>query len=155
MADVERVGRKLSEIDRRVNMNATPEEFTKYLMKHNISITEEIFEEFKSMNRFRSFSDYIRKHRQEMGLKVILPGDKKVKVYEIKNIISKPIEVVRNNNTVKKVLVPEVKQETVKTIEVKKIEPITVVRSNYSKELVIVKKNQEIIGIQQSRRKLS
>jgi hypothetical protein len=70
MANVEKIGRNLSEIDWRVNMNATPEEFAKYLMKHNICITEEIFEEFKSMNRFRSFSDYIRKHRIEMGLKV-------------------------------------------------------------------------------------
>jgi hypothetical protein len=59
MSDIEKAGRKLSEIDRRVNMNATPEEFADYLKKHNISITEDIFEEFKSMNRFQSFSRYI------------------------------------------------------------------------------------------------
>jgi hypothetical protein len=36
MADIEKAGRKLSEIDRRVNMNATPEECANYLKKHNI-----------------------------------------------------------------------------------------------------------------------
>jgi hypothetical protein len=70
MAAIKKAGRKLSEIDRRVNMNATPEEVANYLKKHKISITEEIFEEFKSMNRFQSFSRYIKEHRDKLGLKV-------------------------------------------------------------------------------------
>jgi hypothetical protein len=70
-----------------------------------------------------------------------------VKVCEIKERVPEPIKIVRNNDAIKKILIPEVKKETVKVIVVKKIEPIKVVRSNCSKELVIVKKNQEIIVI--------
>jgi hypothetical protein len=110
MADIERIGRNLSEVDRRVNMNATPEEFAKYLLKHNISIIEELFGEFKSMNRFRSFSDYIRKQLNEMGLKVFLPEDKRIKVCEVKSAVSKPIEIVKRNNNVEKIIIPEVRK---------------------------------------------
>jgi predicted CopG family antitoxin len=141
MANVEKAGKKLSEIDRRVNMDATHENFANYLKKHNISITEEIFEEFKSMNRFKSFSKYIREHRARMGLNVFLPGDKKVIVSNVKNISIKPIEVVKKNAVIK-VVVPEPVKEPVKNIEVRRNEPIKVVRSNCSKELVIIKKNQ-------------
>jgi hypothetical protein len=146
MASVERVGRHLSEIDRRVNMNATPEDFAKYLKNHNISITEEMFEEFKLMNRFKSFSKYIREHRVRMGLKVFLAGDKKVAVSDVKNAKAKPIEVVRNNAVNKMVILDSVK-EPVKNIEIRKTVPIKVVRCNCSKELVIVKKDKEIIEI--------
>jgi hypothetical protein len=47
MADIDKIGRKLSEVDRRVNMNASSEDFAKYLVKHNICITKEIYEELK------------------------------------------------------------------------------------------------------------
>jgi predicted CopG family antitoxin len=149
MADIEKAGRKLSEIDRRVNMNATPEECTNYLKKH-ISITEDIFEEFKSMNRFKSFSRYVKEHRVRMGLKVFLPGDKKVVVSDVKSIKSKPIEVIRKN-VVNKVMVPEPMKEQIK-IEVRKVEPVKVVKCNCNKELIIVKRNQEVMEISATRK---
>jgi hypothetical protein len=60
-------GKVLSDVDRCICMNMSPEEFANYLKNHNIRITEEIFPEFKLMNRFNSFSKYIRIHREEMG----------------------------------------------------------------------------------------
>jgi predicted CopG family antitoxin len=145
MAAIEKAGRKLSEIDRRVNMNATPEEFANYLKKPNISITEDIFRELKSMNRFQSFSKYIKEHHDKMGLKVFLPGDKKVVVSDVRIIKAKPIEVIRKK-VINKVVMPEPVKEQIK-IEVRKAEPVKVIKCNCNKELIIVKTNQEIMEI--------
>jgi hypothetical protein len=97
MAKIEGDGKVLSDVDRCICMNMSPEDFANYLKKHNIQITEEIFSKFKLMNRFNSFSQYIKIHREEMDLKVFLPGDKKETFSENKSINVKPITVVKSN----------------------------------------------------------
>jgi hypothetical protein len=77
-----------------------------------------MFPKFKLMNRFNSFSKYIRIHREEMGLKVFLPGDKKEPVIDSKEINVKPIVVTRNNAPMKIEIV--LKKEQIRGVEIKK-----------------------------------
>jgi hypothetical protein len=102
------------------------------------------------MNRFQSFSKYIKEHRDRMGLKVFLPGDKKVVISDGRSIKSKPIEVIRKN-AVNKVMVPEPVKEQIK-IEVRKVEPVKVVKCIFNKELILVKKNQVVMEIPATRK---
>jgi hypothetical protein len=82
-------------------------------------------------------------HREEMGLKVFLPGDKKQPVLDNKNVGLKPIVITKNSMS--KEIKIEFKKEPIRVI--KTIEPIRVVKNISNKELIIVKKDQEAIKV--------
>jgi hypothetical protein len=102
------------------------------------------------MNRFNRFSKYIKIHREEMGLKVFLPGDKKKPVLDNKNVCLKPIVITKNNMS--KEIKIEFKKEPIKVV--KTTEPIRVVKNIPSKELIIVKKDQEAIKISVAKKEI-
>jgi hypothetical protein len=77
MEEEERKELLLIEEDRRKNMNASPEEFADYLLKHNLWITKENYAEFCLMPRFKGFSNHLLGIRKTLEVKVYLPKLKK------------------------------------------------------------------------------
>jgi hypothetical protein len=58
--------------------------FVKYKMMHNLWITKKKFYGyFEKMNRFKSFTEYVRRHRKNLNVKFYLPEDVEIKIVAV------------------------------------------------------------------------
>jgi hypothetical protein len=103
MKEEEIRGYPMTEKDIMKNMKVNPESFVNYLAVHNVWIMKDIFPEFKKMYSFKSFSNYVRKYRNMLGIKLYLLEDENIKTKPKKKEDMKSITIYRNKSD-KKIL---------------------------------------------------
>jgi hypothetical protein len=98
------------------------------------------------MLRFKSFSNYIRKVRKSMAIKVYLSEDEK-EIRNMKIFETRPITICKNENPIKKENPIQIQagksSHKVVVTNKPKVEPIKVIMNDAKKGQIIVKKNQE------------